>query len=151
MKGLGTRETTLVELLITHSNELIQIKQIYQTMFHKSLEKEIINETSGNFQKYLVALLNTNRPQNNIVDKAQAKVDAKNLLDIGVKRWANDEKRFNEIFCSKRFSQIRAILQEYKFQSGHPIEEDIKKELSGDLLKCFATICNYFIYCILSY
>ena len=36
MKGLGTRETTLVELLITHSNELIQIKQIYQTMFHKS-------------------------------------------------------------------------------------------------------------------
>jgi hypothetical protein len=146
MKGLGTKEEVLVELLITHSSEqLAQIKQIYQEMFHKNLEKDIITDTSGNFQKYLVALLNTKRPNNNLVDKAQAQMDSQNLLNAGVKRWANDEKTFIEIFCSKSFSQTRAILHEYKVQSGHSIDEDIKKELSGDLLKCFKTICKYLI------
>ncbi|MEQ2274343.1 Annexin A2-A, partial [Xenotaenia resolanae] len=63
MKGLGTDEETLIELVCSRSNEeLADIKKAYREMFKKELEKDIAGDTSGDFAKLLLALVQV--PQN---------------------------------------------------------------------------------------
>lgn len=58
MKGLGTDETTLIDILCKRTNqERMQISSSYKTSFGKDLMKDVKSETSGNFCILLVALL----------------------------------------------------------------------------------------------
>ena len=63
IKGLGANDPVLVELSTTFtSEELTRVKQTFQKMFNKTLEKEIKADTKVTFQTYVLALLNTQRP-----------------------------------------------------------------------------------------
>uniref|UniRef100_A0A6G3MFZ6 Annexin A7 (Trinotate prediction) n=1 Tax=Henneguya salminicola TaxID=69463 RepID=A0A6G3MFZ6_HENSL len=61
-KKLGTNETCLINILVTRSSfQITQIKESYTRLHNgKSLEKHIASDTSGNFQKILLFLLNVN-------------------------------------------------------------------------------------------
>ena len=39
----------------------------------------------------MVSLLSANRPTGNMVDLTQAKIDAQDLINAGVKKWGTDE------------------------------------------------------------
>ena len=80
MKGLGTDEAVLIEILCTRTNkEIIDIVQAYKdglscelyTMhflfcifieFGRNLEKDVVSETSGHFRRLLVSLCQVNTP-----------------------------------------------------------------------------------------
>jgi len=144
VKGLGTDEEALIELLTTRSNEQLNAaKQAYQTMFNRDIEKDIKSDTSGFFQKVLVSLLTASRPNTNMVDKTQAKIDAQSLLNLGAKKWGTDEGTFLTIFCARSYSNLRVMFEEYQTLSGHAIEDDVKKEMSGNLSKSFQAISNF--------
>ena len=58
MKGIGTDETTLIDILCKRSSqERLQISSSYKTAFGKDLIKDMKSETSGNFCVLLVSLL----------------------------------------------------------------------------------------------
>ena len=58
MKGLGTNETVLIDILCRRtSKERQKISSTYKTAFGKDLLKDIKSETSGNFCSLLSALL----------------------------------------------------------------------------------------------
>jgi annexin A7/11 len=58
MRGFGTNEDGLINVLCHRTNEQRQeIALTYKTHFGKDLVENIKSETSGNFQKLLVALL----------------------------------------------------------------------------------------------
>lgn len=44
------------------------------------------------------------------------------------------------ILCIRSYAQLRAIFKEYEAIAGHPIQEGLKKEFSGDLLRIFQSI-----------
>lgn len=47
IKGLGTRENVLIEVFTSRTNaQIAQIKQAYLRLFQKSLEKDVIGDTS---------------------------------------------------------------------------------------------------------
>lgn len=141
VQGLGTDDSALIELLTTRSNEELQeAKSAYQRMFNRDIEKDIKSDTSGHYQKVLISLLTASRPSSNMVDKTQAKIDSETLINSGTKKWGTDETVFITIFCTRSYSQLRAMFQEYEKIAGHSIEEDIKKELSGNLSKSFLSI-----------
>ncbi|KAL4671113.1 hypothetical protein H8959_003822, partial [Pygathrix nigripes] len=82
MKGLGTDESVLIEVLCTRTNkEIIAIKEAYQRLFDRSLESDVKGDTSGNLKKILVSLLQANRNEGDDVDKDLAGQDAKDLYD----------------------------------------------------------------------
>ena len=57
MKGLGTRDTTLIRVLISRDEiDMPQIKQYFKHLFKKDLIDMIKGDTSGNYQKILVEL-----------------------------------------------------------------------------------------------
>lgn len=141
IKGLGTDEDVLIEILCTRSNA--QIKEIiktYKTLFNKDLEKDIIGDTSGHLKRLLVSLVQASRSDSKEVDRNKAKQDAKALLDAGEGKWGTDESRFNVILASRSYPQLRATFDEYEKISKKKMEEALKSEMSGDLLRGMLTI-----------
>ena len=58
MKGFGTDEDAIINVICRRSNEQRQlIARAYKTNFGKDLIEDIKSETSGNFEKLLVALM----------------------------------------------------------------------------------------------
>ncbi|XP_015752525.1 PREDICTED: annexin A7-like [Acropora digitifera] len=115
VKGLGTDETVLIEILCTRTNaEIKDIKTSYQKMFSRDLEKDIAGDTSGHFKKFLISLLQA-------------------LYKAGEGRLGTDESKFNTVLVSRSFPQLRATFDEYAKICKYDIEESIKREMSGDL------------------
>ena len=71
-------------------------------VFNRTLEKDIVGDTSGHLKKLLVTLAQGDRPETNEVNEDQAENDAKALYEAGEKKWGTDESKFVEIIASRR-------------------------------------------------
>ena len=141
MKGLGTDESVLIEILCSRTNaEINAIKQAYHKIYSRDLEKDVQSETSGHFKKFLTSLLQANRDESTNVDYGKARADADALYKAGEKRWGTDEARFNAIFASRSYAQLRAIFNEYAKISKYDIEKSVEREMSGDLKNAMTTL-----------
>ncbi|XP_060580366.1 annexin A6-like [Ruditapes philippinarum] len=141
MKGLGTDEDVLIEILCTRSNaQLKEIIRVYKEKFNRDLEKDIISDTSGHFKKLLVSLLQASRSDSKEVDRNKANQDAKELYQAGEKKWGTDESKFNTILVTRSYPQLRATFEEYQKISKKDIEGALKSEMSGDILRGMLTV-----------
>ncbi|EHB15931.1 Annexin A3 [Heterocephalus glaber] len=132
MKGTGTDEDALIELLTTRtSRQMKEVSQAYYTMYKKSLGDAISSETSGDFRKALLTLADGRRDESLKVDEHLAKKDAQILYNAGENKWGTDEDKFTEILCLRSFPQLKLTFDEYGNISQKDIEESIKGELSG--------------------
>ncbi|XP_051951984.1 annexin A4-like [Xyrauchen texanus] len=60
MKGLGTNTDTLTRIIVSRSEiDLLKIIQEYKRMYGKSIQEDILKETSGDYEKILLALCGT--------------------------------------------------------------------------------------------
>lgn len=57
MAGFGTNEKALAAAVIRYHPFLSEVMPVYETLYGKSLKERIKEETSGDFGKLLVALL----------------------------------------------------------------------------------------------
>ncbi|KAF3832087.1 hypothetical protein F7725_025752 [Dissostichus mawsoni] len=142
-KGPGTDEETLIEMVCSRNNEeLLEIKRVYREMFKKELDKEVAGDTSGDFAKLLLALVQTKRDEpSNVVDYEKIDEDARCLYEAGVQRkaptWPPGSPscpRGASPTCRKR----------YKSYSPYDMKESIRKEVKGDLEKSFLTLVECF-------
>ncbi|XP_033102666.1 double zinc ribbon and ankyrin repeat-containing protein 1-like [Anneissia japonica] len=141
IKGLGTDEDVLIEILCTRTNSSIEaIKEAYEEEYDKDLEEDVEDDTSGHFGRILISVLQGSRPEGDVVDPDKAKNDANDLYKAGEDKWGTDESRFNVILASRSYAQLRATFEEYSKISKNDIETAIKKEMSGDLKNSMLTI-----------
>jgi annexin A7/11 len=134
VKGLGTDEDALIEILATRTpQEIEQIKQRYSEMYPgRSLVKDVESDTSGNFRKILVALLEAKRPDNSSYQVEQEEIErcAKLLL-------AEDNKKLDidvyiKIFTEKSQADFIRIAQAYFKFTRKTILQTVEKQFSGD-------------------
>lgn len=152
MKGAGTDEGCLIEILASRSNsEIARIKAAYKKDLDRDLEADLSSETSGNFKYLLVSLANGCRDESSDADEELAKENAQALQEAGVKKWGTDESMFNRILCSLSHSQLSLIFQEYENLTGKSMESAIKSEFAGDIqdgllaiVQCARSKIDYF-------
>jgi annexin A7/11 len=144
MKGAGTDEALLIEILATRSNADIKaIRAAYETEYKQTLEHDIEHDTSGSFRHLLVSLCNAARDENPHVDDGRAKKDAQDIFAAGEKQWGTDESAFNLVLCTRSFPQLRATFEAYRAIAGKGIADSIKSETSGSLQDGFLAIVNF--------
>ncbi|PAV89512.1 hypothetical protein WR25_06168 [Diploscapter pachys] len=147
MKGLGTDESTLIEIICTRtSDQLGDIRNAYVKAYGKLLSNEVDNETSGEFSALLIYLVDSLRDVSQNTDDAAAHDDAAHLYENGRGKLSDKEKysKFLEIFSKRNPKQLRKIFTEYERLSGVPIEKAINKEFTGDLAAAYLTIVRTF-------
>uniref|UniRef100_A0A8C3MCU1 Annexin n=1 Tax=Geospiza parvula TaxID=87175 RepID=A0A8C3MCU1_GEOPR len=143
MKGAGTDESLLIEILCTRSNkEIVNIKEAYKRLFDRDLESDVKSDTSGSLRKILVMVLEATRDETQQVDAELAEQDASDLYKAGEGRWGTEELAFNVVLAKRSYSQLRATFQAYEKVCGKDIEESIKSETSGDLEKAYLTLIS---------
>ena len=142
MHRLGTDEGVLIEIIVTRSSQqLREIKEVFQREYKKDLVKYVESETSGHFKKVLVAILQCQRHDNNFpVDQNICNVEAQQLYSGGEGRWGTDEGIFTKIFASRSNMELCAIANYYQQMSGRNILDAIESEFSGDVKKLLKAI-----------
>ncbi|XP_047452875.1 annexin A2a [Mugil cephalus] len=146
IKGLGTDEETLIEIVCSRSNdELVEIKKVYKELFKKELEKDVAGDTSGNFAKLLLALVQTKRDEPSaVVDYKKIDADAKALYDAGLGTKGTDVATWISIMSERSVPHLQKVFQTYKSYSPYDMQESITKEVKGDLQKSFLVLVQCF-------
>ncbi|XP_074647782.1 annexin-B12-like [Tubulanus polymorphus] len=167
--GLGTDEDALIEVLMTRTNQQIHDMGVEypdvaspnkKALKGALLEKDIREDTSGDFKHLLISAVQGNRyditrekleqaveelhtddgkPTGifqvnyyKLVDVDKAKRDAERLYKAGEKKWGTDEETFNLIFSTRDYYTLRVIWDEYVKISQRDILNSIDRETSGD-------------------
>ncbi|NWX96055.1 ANX11 protein, partial [Nothoprocta ornata] len=136
IKGVGTDENCLIEILASRSNEHIkELNRVYKAEFKKTLEEAIRSDTSGHFQRLLISLSQGNRDESTNVDMSLVQRDVQELYAAGENRLGTDESKFNAILCARSRAHLTAVFSEYQRMCNRDIEKSICREMSGDLEK----------------
>uniref|UniRef100_A0A665TBQ8 Annexin n=1 Tax=Echeneis naucrates TaxID=173247 RepID=A0A665TBQ8_ECHNA len=108
MKGLGTDEDTILQLLTARSNaQRQQIKATYKTLFGKDLVSDLKGELGGKFETLIVALMTP-----------PITYDVTSLRNA-IKGAGTDEKVLVEILASRTPQQVKDIIAAYRQGNTH--------------------------------
>jgi len=135
MKGLGTNDTVLIEILSTRTPDHIKkIKEAFLKKYNESLDKWLIEECSGDYRKYIRALADADRESSSkAVDKDRVAEDSLALYKAGEGKIGTNEDVFIEIFSSRSWKHLRQVSEHYGKNQKHSLEFALEKEFSGDI------------------
>ncbi|XP_039607078.1 annexin A5b isoform X2 [Polypterus senegalus] len=120
MKGLGTDEDAILQLLTARSNtQRQQIAATYKNLYGKDLVDNLKSELGGKFETIIVGLMTP-----------PVLYDV-NELRAAIKGAGTDEHVLIEILASRTAKQIKEIAATYKKEYGCVLEDDIEGDTSG--------------------
>ncbi|XP_063494183.1 annexin A8 isoform X1 [Symphalangus syndactylus] len=142
MKGLGTKEGVIIEILASRTkNQLREIMKAYEEDYGSSLEEDIQADTSGYLERILVCLLQGSRDDvSSFVDPGLALQDAQDLYAAGEKIRGTDEMKFITILCTRSATHLLRVFEEYEKIANKSIEDSIKSETHGSLEEAMLTV-----------
>uniref|UniRef100_A0A8C6PTD4 Annexin n=1 Tax=Nothobranchius furzeri TaxID=105023 RepID=A0A8C6PTD4_NOTFU len=136
MKGFGTDEQAIIELLGSRSNkQRVPLLRAYKTSYGKDLIKDLTSELSGDFRKLVLSLL-----------KTPAEFDASELRSA-MKGAGTDEACLIEILSSRSNEQIKEINRLYKAEHKKSLEEAIQSETSGHFRRLLISLAQVKLMC----
>lgn len=143
IKGLGTDDKSLVNIIGTRPPWMLKkIKEVYKNKYNVELEQDVIGDTSGNYQKLLVALLQCTRSDNKNPDIKKCAEIARDLFsgDRERDKITIDEDKFIKYFAQLSPSELMHLAREFHREYGKSIIDVIEKQFSGDLNNLIKTI-----------
>uniref|UniRef100_A0A3P8XA21 Annexin n=1 Tax=Esox lucius TaxID=8010 RepID=A0A3P8XA21_ESOLU len=149
LKGVGTDDDVLIEILASRTcAQIKEIVKVYKKEYGGKLEKDIVGDTSGHFQKLLVILLQVNKRS---VDEDRIEKDAEELFAAGQGKVGTDEEKLINILGNRSHEHLRLVFDAFKKLYGNDIEESIEGETTGNLenlmlavVKCAKSVPAYF-------
>jgi len=126
MKGMGTDERTLIEVLASKSDEqLEEIKAAYAAKFRRDLKSDVSKETKGLFESadFREALMGVLDPR---------EVTIANYLRKAMKGWGTDEWGLISMLVHRSPAEREQLRKEYAKQFERDLVADIRSDCSGD-------------------
>ena len=116
MKGIGSDKDIITEVLCFRNPERInQIKEKFQEKYGKDLVAEIKSETSGDYQKIVLKLLEGDRTQDGKADVEKCSGIADELYKAGEGKIGTDESIFIKYFTSLSPNELLIVCKEYHY------------------------------------
>ncbi|XP_005325972.2 annexin A7 isoform X1 [Ictidomys tridecemlineatus] len=131
MKGFGTDEQAIVDVVASRSNDQRQkIKAAFKTMYGKDLIKDLKSELSGNMEELILALF-----------MPPTYYDAWSLRNA-MQGAGTQERVLIEILCTRTNQEIRDIVRCYQTEFGRDLEKDIRSDTSGHFERLLVSMCQ---------
>lgn len=135
MKGLGTKETMLNDVLIGRSNaDIHAIKTEYQRIHHTSLEADLRGDLSAATEKMFIMIVAGTRNEDSApFNQQQIDQDVKDLQQAFGNFLTKDPVQASQILTSRNDAQLRAIAQAYEQRFHEPFARVLKKSFTGHM------------------
>ena len=143
IQGIGTDDDTLIEIIATRPNWMLnKVKEIYKKKYNVELEQDVIDDTSGDFRKLLVSLLQCNRSENKIPNIEKSNEMAKDLFkgDKEKGKIKIDEDKINKYFALSSPVELMHLAREFHREYGKSLIKVVEDQFSGNLKKLIKTI-----------
>ncbi|CAE8599966.1 unnamed protein product [Polarella glacialis] len=126
MVGLGTSEDQLIRVIcLCDLGERRAVKEAYQKNYEKDLVEHVKSETSGDFQKALLCLLEA--------EEAPFDLDADcEAMKLAMDGWGTDETALVTLICSKSPKQMEDVNARFQELYGKSLLDRVKSETSGN-------------------
>ncbi|XP_047001321.1 annexin B10 isoform X2 [Schistocerca americana] len=129
MKGLGTDEQAIIDILTQRSNDQRQqIAKFFTEEYGRDLLEDLKSELGGHFEDVIVALV---VPHFDYLAKQLHKA----MAGLGT-----DEETLVEILCSKTNEEVKKIVEAYERLYDRPLAEHLCSETSGDFRRLLTLI-----------
>ena len=138
MKGIGSDKEVITEVLCFRHDRIEDIKKKFQEKYGKELIPEVKSETSGEYQKTALLLLEGNRNTNSSPDLENCTKIAKELYDAGEGKIGTNEEVFIKYFTSLSPEELMLTCKEYHKNYKKNMLDIIENEFDGhtrELLK----------------
>uniref|UniRef100_A0A8C6PFS9 Annexin n=1 Tax=Nothobranchius furzeri TaxID=105023 RepID=A0A8C6PFS9_NOTFU len=166
IKGAGTDEACLIEILSSRSNaEILEINRVYKSEYGKTLEDAISSDTSGHFRRLLVSLFFHEYQQmtGREIEKSICREMSGNLesgmvavvkcikntpayfaerLQKSMKGAGTKDRTLIRIMVSRSEVDMLDIRQEYLKAYGKSLYTTISGDTSGDYKKLLLKLCG---------
>ncbi|CAI4224705.1 unnamed protein product [Auanema sp. JU1783] len=134
VKGLGTNEKVLIEILVSRTNEEMEaIRNCYFTTYGKSLEDAVSSDTSGDFRRLLLILIQGRKDETERTVIFRAQEDAQHMVKSLEKKSGIDKFDAFKVLGTSNAHHVRHVSSEFERLTGTPLEKAIEKEYSGDM------------------
>lgn len=135
MKGMGTKEVILDDVLIGRSNaDINAIKQKYQDLFKRSLQKDLQGDLSAGTGQMYDMIISARRAEDSHPVIPQEIEQAVTDLQAGLGGFASKNvPQVCQILTSKNDAQLRAISQAYQQRFQKPLDGVLKSAFSGHM------------------
>ena len=141
MKGIGSDKDIITEVLCFRNIERInQIKAKFQEKYGKDLVAEIKSETSGDYQKIVLRLLEGDRTQDGKADLQKCSGIAEELYKAGEGKMGTDEATFIKYFTSLAPNELLLVCKEYHKKYKKNMLDVIENEFNGNEQKLMTVI-----------
>ncbi|XP_043534711.1 annexin A4-like [Chiloscyllium plagiosum] len=121
MKGLGTDEDEIIDILTTRTNlQRQKIIEAFKASYDQSLIDELKSELGGYFECVAEGLMLT-----------PGKFDAKEMANA-MEGAGTDEHVLIEILATRTTQQLWALAEAYQSENASSLKDDLKSENSGD-------------------
>jgi len=129
MKGLGTDEQAIIDVICHRSNKQRQeIILAFKQSFGRDLMEDIKSEISGNFLAVVQALFRTPAEQDAFI------------IHHAVKGAGTDEEALIEVICTRNNAEIAAFKVAYQKLFKHDLEKDVIGDTSGDFKRIMVSL-----------
>ena len=138
MKGIGSDKEVITEVLCFRHDRIEDIKKKFKEKYGKELIPEVKSETSGEYQKTALLLLEGNRKTNSSPDLENCTKIAKELYDAGEGKIGTNEEVFIKYFTSLSPEELMLTCKEYHKNYKKNMLDTIENEFDGhtrELLK----------------
>ena len=140
MKGLGTDEETLSEIIATRSSRhLVKVREKYSELYNESLDDAIKGDTSKYYRNILIAMIQGGRSDNPYPDSQRMKDIVNQLKDDN----ENLQENFVSYLVNCSYGEICTICREYEKAHGKNILEGIKDKFGKDEYNFFKMLLHY--------
>ena len=133
MKGIGSDKDVITEVLCFRDQKRInEIKAKFQEKYGKDLVAEIKSETSGDYQKIVLQLLEGGRQENAQADLQKCSGIADELYKAGEDKLGTDEATFIKYFTSLSPAELLLVCKEYHKKYKKNMLDVLKSEFDGN-------------------
>ncbi|KAF1945275.1 Annexin [Clathrospora elynae] len=135
MKGLGTKEAILDDVLIGRSNaDINAIKQKYQELFRRPLQEDLRGDLSAGTEQMYDMIIAARRNEDSYPVIPQEIEQAVTDLQAGLGGFAGKNvPQVCQILTSKNDAQLRAMAQSYQNRFHKSLDSVIKSSFSGHM------------------
>jgi len=135
MKGMGTKEVVLDDILIGRSNaDMNAIKEKYKQLFHRTLEADLRSDLSAATEQMYMMVIAARRNEDSHPVIPQEVETAVTELQTGMGGFASKNAPLVcQTLTSKNDAQIKAIAQIYQQRYHKTLDAEIKSAFSGHM------------------